>query len=338
MAKKQRTKAPSRNISRLTVIAIILLLAAGAVIIILDRRQFSELLKTSNWSFLIGAVVFTAASYLSGGYSFVLMVRAFGGRIKGTHLLNIGITSLVLLNLIGQPAGLSLRLLLLGRHNFKSSDAAAASILLSYFKNLFYFSLIPFSLLYIIFSHPLRGLGTATILVIMLVLIALLVVATGIIFNKRLREITLRIIAGLWRTVARRDITAYLEQLSQALTSGIGYLKKERAIRVPLAASIILDVVATIAALWFCITALGIAVQPGVLITAFNFGITLTIISFIPGDMGVQEASVAGVMALFGVPFAQGVIAAILFRIVYYFIPFIFTLPVYWYLLREKTR
>ena len=44
----------------------------------------------------------------------------------------------------------------------------------------------------------------------------------------------------------------------------------------------------------------------------------------------------AGVFALFGVPFSQGVIAAILFRVVYYFLPFVASLPLYWFLLREK--
>jgi len=55
-------------------------------------------------------------------------------------------------------------------------------------------------------------------------------------------------------------------------------------------------------------------VHIGILITGFNFGITLTVISFIPGDLGVQEASIAGILAIFGVPFTQGVLGAMLFR------------------------
>jgi len=91
-----------------------------------------------------------------------------------------------------------------------------------------------------------------------------------------------------------------------------------------------------IAALAFCFKALAIPVHLGVLITGFNFGITLTVISLIPGDIGVQEASIAGILAIFGIPFSQGVIGAILFRVVYYFVPFIFSLGFYWNLLKEK--
>jgi uncharacterized protein (TIRG00374 family) len=164
----------------------------------------------------------------------------------------------------------------------------------------------------------------------------MLLVATGIAFNSRLRVFMLRGIGNVWHLVSRRDIQKTLEQFNDAVTLGVDDLKKRRRNRVPLAVSIAVDVAASIAALWFCFAALGIPVQIGVLLTGFNFGITLTVISFIPGDMGVQEATMAGVFALFGVPFSSGVIAAILFRIVYYFIPFVISLAFYWSLLREK--
>jgi uncharacterized protein (TIRG00374 family) len=164
----------------------------------------------------------------------------------------------------------------------------------------------------------------------------LLVVATGIALFDRLRAFVLRGIGHVWHLVSRRNIQEPLTRFSEAMTLGVNDLKQHRENRLSLASSIVMDVAATIVALWFCFAALGVPVSIGVLITGFNFGITLTVISFIPGDMGVQEASMAGVFALFGVPFSQGVIAAILFRVVYYFVPFVASLPLYWFLLREK--
>jgi phosphatidylglycerol lysyltransferase len=93
-----------------------------------------------------------------------------------------------------------------------------------------------------------------------------------------------------------------------------------------------------IAGLAFGFRALAIPVHLGVLVTGFNFGITLTVISFIPGDLGVQEASIAGILAIFGVPFSQGVLGSMLFRVLYYFVPFIFSLGFYWSLLRETRK
>jgi len=49
-----------------------------------------------------------------------------------------------------------------------------------------------------------------------------------------------------------------------------------------------------IAGLAFGFKALGIPVHLGVLITGFNFGITLTVISFIPGDLGFRKPQSQG--------------------------------------------
>ena len=75
-------------------------------------------------------------------------------------------------------------------------------------------------------------------------------------------------------------------------------MKQKRKFGLLLAVLIVGDVAAMIAGLAFCFKALGIPVHMGVLITGFNFGITLTVISFIPGDLGVQEASIAGILAI----------------------------------------
>lgn len=99
--------------------------------------------------------------------------------------MNIGIASMVLQNLIVQPASLSLKILLLGKHRVPNSQTVAASLLLAYFKNLLYLSLIPISLIYIAVSPPLPMFGVAIILIIILILIVLHVVATSIAFYSR---------------------------------------------------------------------------------------------------------------------------------------------------------
>jgi len=46
----------------------------------------------------------------------------------------------------------------------------------------------------------------------------------------------------------------------------------------------------------------------------------------------------AGIYALLGVPLQQAVLAAILFRVVYYLIPYVVSLGFYWHLLRRVSR
>jgi uncharacterized protein (TIRG00374 family) len=283
------------------------------------------------------ALTFVGVSYICGSISFVVIMRVFGVKLKNSTMLNIGLASMVLQNLIAQPAGLSLRLLLLERHQVDNSQTVASSLLLAYFKNLLYFSLIPISLVYIAVSHPLPSFGIATILLITLLLLALFALASSVVFNTRLRAFIVKGIGSIWHLLTHRDIHSRLTQFNDAVTEGVSRLRQERKYRLPLLGMIALDVAATIAAFWLCFAALGIPVHLGVLITAFNFGITLTVISFIPGDMGVQEASIAGVLALFGMPFSGGVLVAILFRVLYYFVPFIFSLGFYWSLLSKPS-
>jgi uncharacterized protein (TIRG00374 family) len=170
---------------------------------------------------------------------------------------------------------------------------------------------------------------------LIIILIIVIAVATFIIFNGRVRTFVLRVLGNIWHLITRRNIEKRLSNFGDSVTQGIAEMNQKRKFGLLLAALIIGDVAAMIAGLAFCFKALGIPVHLGVLITGFNFGITLTVISFIPGDLGVQEASIAGILAIFGVPFSQGVLGSMLFRVVYYFVPFVFSLGFYWSLLKE---
>jgi uncharacterized protein (TIRG00374 family) len=331
-------RLPARSYSRLTFVAVALLLGVAAVILILDRKQLEALLQTSRWQYLWGALACTVVSYAGGATTLVVMMRVFNVRLRRQHLWNMGAVSMAMGNLLGPPTDTSLRLLFLGRHGVKNSETVAASLLMQYFKNLFYYSLIPVSLIWVAVSHPLPAFGAATILLVVAALIALLAVATTIAFSPRARSHVLRLIARVWRFATHRDIQGHLEQFNDTLKLGTTSLMRRKRQLLPLLATIALDTLDVIAALWFCFAALGITVPAGVLLAGFNFGVTLAIFAFIPGRMGVQEATMAGVFALFGVPFSQAVIVAMLFRVVYYVVPFIATLPLYWALAREKVR
>jgi uncharacterized protein (TIRG00374 family) len=222
--------------------------------------------------------------------------------------------------------------------NFMTCQTVGASLLLSYFKNLVFFILIPLSLIYIIFSYPLVFGGVTIMVLLIMILIVVIVAATFILFNGRIRAFVLRVIGNIWHFITRKHIEKRLSDFGESITQGFNQLKQKPKFGLLLAGLIVGDVAAMIAGLAFCFKALGIPVHLGVLITGFNFGITLTVISFIPGDLGVQEASIAGILAIFGVPFSQGVLGAMLFRVLYYFVPFVVSLGFYWSLIRETHK
>ena len=333
-AEKQRRQSHPR----LTVIAIVLMILVGAIIIFLDRNQVRQLTVKADWSYLGIAFGFMAVSYLLESISMVVMLRVFGVGLDKYYLLKLGFVSVVLSNLVALPASLALRLLVLGRHNVTQSQTMGSSLLLSYFKNLAFYGLIPLSLIYIIFTYPLVFGGVAAMVLIIVIMGISIAVGTVIIFNGRIRAFVLRKLGRIWHFLTRRNIETSLSNFGNAFTQGITELKRKPKFGLLLAGLVLGNVAVMIACLFFCFKALAIPVHLGVLITGFNFGITLTVISFIPGDLGVQEASIAGILAIFGVPFSHGVLGSILFRVLYYFVPFIFSLGFYWSLLREMRQ
>jgi len=75
-----------------------------------------------------------------------------------------------------------------------------------------------------------------------------------------------------------------------------------------------------------------------VLLTGFTLGITAGAVSMVPGGLGIQDGSMAGLYALLGVPLQKAVLASILFRLVYYLVPYLVSLIFYGRLLRQVGR
>jgi uncharacterized protein (TIRG00374 family) len=90
-----------------------------------------------------------------------------------------------------------------------------------------------------------------------------------------------------------------------------------------LLALLIADWLFTVATLFFAFRAFGLSVSPGVVLTGFFVGLSAGSLSMIPGGVGVQDASMAGVYVLLGVALEPALLATILFRACYYFIPFL---------------
>jgi uncharacterized protein (TIRG00374 family) len=122
------------------------------------------------------------------------------------------------------------------------------------------------------------------------------------------------------------------------MSRGLSVVRTRPLLLVLMVALVVTDWTASVAALWFCFDALGDPISLGVLLTGFALGVTAGVLSMVPGGLGVQEGSMAGLYALLGVPLQKAVLASILFRVVYYLIPYLASLGFYWRLLRQVGR
>lgn len=72
------------------------------------------------------------------------------------------------------------------------------------------------------------------------------------------------------------------------------------------------------------------------MLTGLTLGVAVALLSMLPGGLGTQDGSMTGVYVLLGVPLEQAVLAAVLFRLVYYAVPCSASLVVYRYLERAS--
>ena len=198
--------------------------------------------------------------------------------------------------------------------------------------------LLAVGLISLLASHTVYGGSKISLGFITGVLVLLLVISTAILLISRLRTWVLRTFNAVWHFVARRDLTPVLSDLDHALGHGVAALRAYKVTMALLVALMAATWAFAAAAVWFCLDAFGEPPGIGVLLSGFGISISAGNISMLPGGLGVQEATMAGAYSLLGISFSQGVLAAILFRVVYDFIPFFASLTLYRRLLREHRR
>ncbi len=330
----------ARRRQRFTVLAVLALALFGVVTVVLDRAQIVQVVGRTNWVLVVPALASTALSYFFLSYTFAMVCRIFGVRLGGRDLFEIGFVSWALNHLLaaGGAAGYSLRVLLIKRRSLPVGDVLAASLFHSTFNNLVLLVLLPVGLLLGIAAHPLAPNTVVLIMVAALVALVLTVCAAVAAFAAPVRSALFRWINRAWRGVTGRDISEGLGELDVTLGRGVNAMKSKPVSLAGPLVFVVGDWGASIATLWFCFAALGQPVGPGILIAGFAVGVTAGLLSMVPGGLGVQEGSMAATYALFGVPLGQAALAAVLFRLVYYIVPFLVSLAFYRRLLREAGR
>lgn len=325
---------------RITVLAVIVVVLVCVLLIVLDWRDVRELMGEADWELTLIVLLFTAISYFCLSYGFVTVNRVFGIGMAWRELLEIGFVSTPLANVtgLGGAAGHSLRLVVMQRRGVTSGNILAASIFHSYLYGVVMFSLLPLGLIYLIVSHPLSegvaiGLRFATAMLVLAI-----IVATAIVFVRPVRAVVLRILNRLWHLLKHRTSISFLSEFDTTMTRGAATIRSRPLVLALPLVLIVANWVFTVASLWFCFDAIGNPLGLGVLVIGFAIGISAGALSMVPGGFGVQEASMAGMYALFGVSFTQAFLAAVLFRVVSDFIPFFVSLGLYRRVMRGPSK
>jgi uncharacterized protein (TIRG00374 family) len=237
----------------------------------------------------------------------------------------------------GGAAGYSVRFMLMNRQGISTEDVLSASILHYYLTSLVMIAMLPVGLIYLIFNAPISQTTSFILLTISILTILFAFFASSLIFQNSFRRRILLFLIKTIRRILHRDIHEPLMQFDETMTRSILNMRKQPQTLIIIMILIVLDWATSAITLWFCFKALNTTVSPGDLITGFVIGIVAGLVSFIPGGLGVQEGSMAGIFSLLGVSFQTAVLSSVLFRVVYFMTPYAISLVFYWQLLRTKS-
>lgn len=316
------------------VFAILLLILAA--VLYFDRTEVSDLIFSAHWDRLIWAVVFTGISLFFATGGFYAIGREIKMKIEPGHLFLAGFVTIAINALItsASTAAFSLRIILLKNKDVSAKEIFSASILHSYFNLLAVILLLPFSLFFLLANNRFPVGDKALFIIFGAAMIAIFFFATWIFFDRKTRKAVIDFLVRFTRLFNRKYHGKLFHDFREVLDEDVMSIEKKTPFIIITAATIF-DWLFTLFTLWVCFWALGINLSFGFILSGFFVGIVIGFVSIIPGGIGIQEGSMAGVYALLGVHFSQAIIAVLLFRVIYYVIPFIPAVILYGGLLKK---
>lgn len=323
---------------RLATGLILLLLLTIAVLVTFDWTQFATVLERADWKPLLASVAVTALSYTCISVAFALVSRLLGIRMGHRDLSEIGFISIVLNHIVttGGVAGYSVRYFLMRRHGVALKDVVAASILHFYLSGLDMILMLPVAFLYLLLNANLPAGVIAVVGLMTLGMAAVAIIATALIFSQRWRSGVIRLLTALGRRILRRNFSETLQRFDATLARGVEAMRRQPFSVVLVLTLTWIDWFGSVVVMWLCFAALGEPIGLGVALTGYVIGVMAGVLSMVPGGLGVQEGSMVGVFVLLGAPFQQAFLASILFRGVFFLLPYGISLLPYGRLLRRQ--
>ncbi|MBU1104846.1 flippase-like domain-containing protein [Candidatus Parcubacteria bacterium] len=307
-------------------------------IVFKDKEQFITILNTADLSYLPQIAFYSYLAILFSGIGFVLVARLFEIKVKTIALLPIAILSIVINNLMafGGVAGFSLRIVMLKRYDIKARLVIAASLFHMYLYTIGITAFIPFSLIHIFNNYVLSPRQYHTLVALSYTSFIIFCLATIVLLFSQVRKIVLLGTEKVLKVFSKKSLSESFANFDLVLSTGIKSATKKFWIFPLLVLIVIADYGSASLALGYCFKAFNISLGRFSIFSGMVVGASAGIISMIPGGLGVQEASMSEIFKFMGVPFNTTFLVSLLFRAVFYLVPFALALTSLFVINRRK--
>jgi uncharacterized protein (TIRG00374 family) len=230
---------------------------------------------------------------------------------------------------------------LLSQKQVPSGRAVLISLVQTFLTNFTLLAFILLGFVTLVVRESLSPVALTAASVALVAFTSILGYAAILVYHRRLRRRTLFFIADTGHRVLRRVVPRWtpgrvrLWRFQHNLNEGLEFLlaRKDR-IFWP-TAWIIIDWVLTLAILWSAFRVVHYPISAGLVIIGFAVGIALSLISVIPGGLGVMESSMTAVFVSLSVPLEPAVVAVLIFRVAYYVVPLLMSLFLFHGVMRQ---
>ena len=307
------------------------LAALGVMFVVSDGRKLLDTAATIDLRLLLLPLALGLASYFAMARSYEGIALAAGTRIAYWEMLKITFVANTMNYVVsaGGLSGFAVRLYYFMRLGTAPGTAVIISLVQTFLTNvvLLFFLLGGFT--YLLNSQELRGYALGTIAALLGIFVLAAALALLLLLHRELRRRTLFLAAEATNWTLHHVAPRYkpgrvrVWRFQRTLNRGIEFMLARKRHMIAPTLWILFDWVITLLVLYTAFLAVRHPIPMSFVIVGFAVGMILSLVSFIPGGLGIMEGSMAAIFASLSVPFETAVVAALIFRVAYYFIPMI---------------
>jgi uncharacterized protein (TIRG00374 family) len=327
-----RASTPSRAPRIVLVVAV----AAGLALLVglvlfAGWRELSEEARDIPAAALAGPLLFSLLSYAAMARSYQGIARAADCELSFPAWLRITFVSNTVNYVVtsGGLSGFAVRMYLLGQHRVRAGRAVLISLVQTFLTNFTLLFFILGGFISLLIREQLQGVGLLAASLALGAFAGVLIYAMVLVSNRRLRKLTLFWVARIAHRVLRRVAPRRTPRITRIwrfqhnLDQGLGFLLERKMRMISPTFWICFDWILTGGVLWAAFLAVNFQLSFGTVMVGFGVGIFASLISFVPGGLGVMDASMTGIFVLLGAPKDKSLLAVLIFRICYQLLPLV---------------
>lgn len=318
-------------------LGIILSLGLIAFLVYQSKDSFVKIWRGVQTEYLFLSVLSSALIYVAMGLSLYEVLRIMGRKIGKGAAIGIALVSTTVNYVVSSlgVSGFALRAHLLNRRRVPFGTCVTASIVITV---LLYFVLAIIILqgsVLMLFNSSATTLQILKNFTLIVVMCGVCAAITAFLFNNEWRSKWVRKIFRLMNKVLYRVFRALIpkgkyDDFVDQLDEGIDLIHKKKNKLTGTIIYVCMDWLFTILVLFFAFRAVGVHISAGVLVAGFAVGMVTTLIPILPGGLGAMELAMTAVFSQMGVDWDAALMATLIYRVVYYVLPGIVSIFIYW--------